>query len=102
MPRSVASTPARLWTPSAITFFVNGAVYGIWATQAPIAKARLGVSEADMGLLLLAGFFYLRRPGLPHEILALVGGFGVVLLLIGLLWPAPRPWQFSFSSFLSP
>src|SRR6202142_884036 len=54
MPRSMASTPARLWTPSAITFFVNGAVYGIWATQVPIAKARLGVTEADMGLLLLA------------------------------------------------
>jgi hypothetical protein len=43
------------------------------------------------GLLLLAGAFYLRGSGLPHEILGIVGGAGLILLLIGFLWPAPRP-----------
>jgi hypothetical protein len=43
-----------LWSPSAVCFFVNGAIYGTWATQVPIAKERLAVSDAHFGLLLLA------------------------------------------------
>src|SRR6266481_1626014 len=32
-----------LWSPSAVCFFVNGAIYGTWATQVPIAKERLAL-----------------------------------------------------------
>jgi MFS family permease len=41
------------WLPAAAIFFINGAIYGIWATQVPMAKARLGVDEAAFGQLLL-------------------------------------------------
>ncbi len=46
---------ARLlaWLPPALTFFINGAIYGVWATQVPMAKARLGVGDAAFGRLLL-------------------------------------------------
>ncbi len=44
-----------------------------------------------VGLLLLIGFFYLQRPDLPVAILVIVGGMGSLLLLIGLLCPAPKP-----------
>jgi predicted MFS family arabinose efflux permease len=41
------------WRPTAAVFFVNGAVFGIWATQIPLAKDRLGLDEAVLGLVLL-------------------------------------------------
>lgn len=43
----------RAWLPPALTFFINGAIYGVWATQVPMAKARLGVDDAAFGRLLL-------------------------------------------------
>src|SRR5262249_45406988 len=42
-----------LWLPPALTFFINGAIYGVWATQVPMAKARLAVDEATFGQFLL-------------------------------------------------
>jgi hypothetical protein len=93
MPPSSPTTPVRLWTPSAITFFVNGALYGAWATQAPIAKARLGVTEAHFGLLLLAmGLGAVMAMGVSGRLTArfgaapiIVGSFPVfVLSLLGI------------------
>jgi hypothetical protein len=50
------SAPFRrlgLWLPAATTFFINGAMYGAWATQVPLAKLRLGADDAAFGQLLL-------------------------------------------------
>ncbi|HWT99732.1 MAG TPA: MFS transporter [Terriglobales bacterium] len=43
-----------LWLAAAAMFFVNGAVYGAWATQIPLATARLGISDAVFGSMLIA------------------------------------------------
>ncbi len=50
------SAPFRrlgLWLPAATTFFINGAMYGAWATQVPLAKLRMGADDAAFGQLLL-------------------------------------------------
>jgi len=41
------------WRPTATVFFVNGAVFGVWATQIPLVKERLGLDPAVLGLVLL-------------------------------------------------
>lgn len=41
------------WQPTAAVFFVNGAVFGVWATQIPLAKERLALDPAILGLMLL-------------------------------------------------
>jgi MFS family permease len=41
------------WRPTAAAFFVNGAVFGVWATQIPLAKERLALDPAVLGVLLL-------------------------------------------------
>ncbi|MDQ0475368.1 MFS transporter [Labrys wisconsinensis] len=41
------------WRPTAAAFFVNGAIFGIWATQIPLVKQRLGLDPAVLGLALL-------------------------------------------------
>jgi predicted MFS family arabinose efflux permease len=38
-----------VWAPIAATFFVNGAVYGVWATQIPLAKLRLNLDPSVLG-----------------------------------------------------
>ena len=50
MPASLMGHP---WRPTAAIFFVNGAVFGVWATQIPLAKDRLGLDPAILGILLL-------------------------------------------------
>jgi predicted MFS family arabinose efflux permease len=37
------------WSPIAAMFFVNGAVYGVWATQIPLAKQRLALDTSVLG-----------------------------------------------------
>jgi predicted MFS family arabinose efflux permease len=39
----------RVWAPIAAMFFVNGAIYGVWATQIPLAKLRLGLDPSVLG-----------------------------------------------------
>ena len=41
------------WRPTAAIFFVNGAVFGVWATQIPLAKERLALDPAMLGVMLL-------------------------------------------------
>jgi MFS family permease len=35
-------------------FFLNGAMYGAWATQIPLVTSRLGISDQRFGLMLMA------------------------------------------------
>jgi predicted MFS family arabinose efflux permease len=44
---SIAGWPT--WAPIAAMFFVNGAIYGVWATQIPLAKSRLGLDPSVLG-----------------------------------------------------
>ncbi len=46
-PDPVAGWP--VWAPIAAMFFVNGAIYGVWATQIPLAKLRLGLDPSALG-----------------------------------------------------
>jgi hypothetical protein len=48
----------------------------------------LGVGAALLGLV---AYFYWREPRLPPVIPVVVGGIGLLLLLMGVLWPAPKP-----------
>ena len=43
----------RFWLPTAMTFFLNGAVFGGWAAQVPRATQRLQMDEGTLGLILL-------------------------------------------------
>ncbi|HEX2553427.1 MAG TPA: MFS transporter [Microvirga sp.] len=54
--RTLNETPspvARPWGPTAGIFFANGATFGIWATQIPLVRERLGLDTAVLGILLL-------------------------------------------------
>lgn len=51
---SVAENPRGLWLAAAAMFFVNGAIYGAWATQIPLTVARLSISDAAFGSMLIA------------------------------------------------
>jgi predicted MFS family arabinose efflux permease len=44
---------AHPWRPTAGIFFANGATFGIWATQIPLVRERLGLDATVLGLLLL-------------------------------------------------
>jgi predicted MFS family arabinose efflux permease len=44
---------AHPWRSTACSFFVNGSIFGVWATQIPLAKARLDINPSVLGLLLL-------------------------------------------------
>jgi MFS family permease len=43
----------RFWYPTAMSFFINGVVFGGWAALVPRAIARLGADESTFGLMLL-------------------------------------------------
>ncbi|MDQ0393920.1 MFS transporter [Labrys monachus] len=47
------ATGWRAWYPTAAMFFVNGAIFGVWATQIPLAKLRLGLDPEVLGSALL-------------------------------------------------
>jgi len=99
-----SSAPGRLalWLPAAATFFINGAMYGAWATQVPLAKARLGVDDAGFGrLLLFMGLGAISAMAASGKLIQIVGsarliavGFALFLLaLLGLvLLSAPMPF----------
>ncbi|WP_323118218.1 MFS transporter [Burkholderia alba] len=55
MPDAVATTRQhwRAWHPTAAMFFVNGALIGMWATQIPVFKERLGLAPFVLSLILL-------------------------------------------------
>jgi Major Facilitator Superfamily len=42
-----------VWHPTAAIFFVNGALYGVWATQIPLAQIRLGLDPIVLSTALL-------------------------------------------------
>jgi hypothetical protein len=42
-----------VWHPTAAIFFVNGALYGVWATQIPLAKIRLDLDPLVLSTTLL-------------------------------------------------
>jgi predicted MFS family arabinose efflux permease len=52
-PAAEAGLMGHPWRPTATVFFVNGAVFGVWATQIPLAKDRLGLDPAVLGIMLL-------------------------------------------------
>lgn len=43
----------RTWHPTAVMFFANGALIGMWATQIPAFKERLGLEPLALSLVLL-------------------------------------------------
>jgi hypothetical protein len=53
---ALAEEPSRManpWRPTAGVFFTNGATFGVWATQIPLIKERLGLDATVLGILLL-------------------------------------------------
>src|SRR5579885_1635230 len=48
-PKSARAPGWPVWGPIAAMFFVNGAIYGVWATQIPLAKLRLGLDPSALG-----------------------------------------------------
>jgi MFS family permease len=42
-----------VWHPTAAIFFANGALYGVWATQIPLAQIRLGLDPIVLSTALL-------------------------------------------------
>ncbi|BBK35215.1 MFS transporter [Allostella sp. ATCC 35155] len=55
MPASAAvSRPRAARRATTVVFFANGAGFGVWAAHIPLLKAGLGLSEAELGLALLA------------------------------------------------
>jgi MFS family permease len=51
MTRNLIQNPARLAVLAA--FFVNGALLGTWVSRIPAVQVRLGLSEGELGLVLL-------------------------------------------------
>ncbi len=47
------SLMAHPWRPTAGVFLANGAIFGVWATQIPLIKERLGLDATVLGILLL-------------------------------------------------
>jgi predicted MFS family arabinose efflux permease len=43
----------RAWRPTASMFFLNGAMFGMWATQIPVFRERLDLSPFALSLVLL-------------------------------------------------
>ena len=43
----------RAWHPTASMFFLNGAMFGMWATQIPAFKERLELSPIALSVILL-------------------------------------------------
>lgn len=62
----------QVWHPTAACFYANGALYGVWATQIPLAKERLGLDPIVLSVLLLTL------------------GAGAVLAMIGSSWIIQR------------
>ncbi|HLJ72794.1 MAG TPA: MFS transporter [Roseiarcus sp.] len=83
-----------VWAPIAAMFFVNGAVYGVWATQIPLAKLRLGLDPSQLGATLFvlglgaiaamaASGWILQRIGAAALIRISGGVFCILLPLVG-------------------
>lgn len=53
LPTRKPAPNAHPWWPTAGMFLVNGATYGVWVTQIPIIKERLGLDATIMGLMIL-------------------------------------------------
>lgn len=49
----ITSLSEPLWRRAGTAFFVNGATFGVWATQIPLLKQRLGLDPGQLGLMLL-------------------------------------------------
>src|SRR5690348_7353814 len=47
--------PRQARVAVAVTFFVNGFLLATWASRIPAIKSNLGLSQAQLGLSLLAG-----------------------------------------------
>ncbi len=43
----------RIWHPTAAMFLINGVIFGMWATQIPAFKERLGLGPFVLSLILL-------------------------------------------------
>lgn len=43
----------QIWHPTAACFYANGALYGVWATQIPLAKERLGLDPLTLSVVLV-------------------------------------------------
>lgn len=53
-PSGTAPRPVAARRATALVFFANGAGFGVWAAHIPLLKAGLGLSEAELGMALLA------------------------------------------------
>jgi len=67
----------------AVTFFVNGAVAGAWASIIPIVKDRLGLDERMLGLVLLTGMIGAVTGMLGGSVIATKIGTRPVMLRAG-------------------
>jgi predicted MFS family arabinose efflux permease len=86
------------WNPIGAMFFVNGAVYGVWATQIPLAKQRLALEPSVLGAtLFLLGAGALVAMAASGWILQRIGSAALIrisaavfLLLLPLACVAPN------------
>ncbi len=98
--------PARIAV--SILFFINGMLIGAWAPMIPTFKARLDLTESQIGLIILALGFgslismpfvgaFVARNGtrLPIKYLAFICSFGILLLTI-----VPEFWSAVVVMFL--
>jgi hypothetical protein len=81
-----------VWRPTAAVFFANGALYGVWATQIPLAQIRLGLDPIVLStaLLMLGAGAVIAMTGSSWVIQRL--GTAALIRLSGLIFCALLPF----------
>lgn len=97
-----------VWHPTAAVFFANGALYGVWATQIPLAKVRLDLDPIVLSsaLLMLGAGAVIAMAGSSWVIQRL--GTATLIRVSGLIFCAllpfiafaPNTWALSATVFL--
>jgi predicted MFS family arabinose efflux permease len=95
------------WSSVASIFFVNGAIYGVWATQIPLAKQRLALDPSTLGAtLFLVGFGALVAMSASGWILQRVGAAALIrasaalfCALLPVVCTAPSVWSLGLALF---
>jgi predicted MFS family arabinose efflux permease len=95
------------WSSVASIFFVNGAIYGVWATQIPLAKQRLALDPSTLGAtLFLVGFGALVAMSASGWILQRIGAAALIrasaalfCALLPLVCNAPSVWSLGLALF---
>jgi predicted MFS family arabinose efflux permease len=95
------------WSCVASIFFVNGAIYGVWATQIPLAKQRLALDPSTLGAtLFLVGFGALVAMSASGWILQRIGAAALIrasaalfCALLPVVCNAPSVWSLGLALF---